>query len=264
VDVRDLRLNIRHSLAQESGGPAFSEKREVRVKSEVPGAPAQPIEPFKEKLGAAASGVMAENPPIRAETSAGHGRGSGEFSSGCRSSDGIRRAVAGGSRTRSGGGTPGGLWGLPRGGDAGPAGVETISESTVEKALGPAGLRGPSSVGGHSLPRFWWWCQWEFCGTRISVRNRRWRWCECRSARRSFQRPRNRPCQQRGSDNQQPASDKPAQDKWKRERTRRGVCRSSCTRPNCRTTGLLRARIAVIKLRDRKRVGGENWQRFGR
>jgi RNA polymerase sigma-70 factor, ECF subfamily len=51
IDVRDLRLDIRHSLAQESGGPAFSEKREVRVKSEVPGAPAQPIEPLKEKLG---------------------------------------------------------------------------------------------------------------------------------------------------------------------------------------------------------------------
>ncbi|MGD1024558.1 MAG: sigma-70 family RNA polymerase sigma factor [Candidatus Sulfotelmatobacter sp.] len=39
VDVRDLRLDIRRSLTQESPGPAFSEKREARVEARTPGGP---------------------------------------------------------------------------------------------------------------------------------------------------------------------------------------------------------------------------------
>ncbi len=41
VDVRDLRLDIRRSLAQESPAPAFSEKRESRVEARTPGSPSQ-------------------------------------------------------------------------------------------------------------------------------------------------------------------------------------------------------------------------------
>jgi len=41
VDVRDLRLDIRRSLAQESPAPAFSQKRENRVEARTPGSPGQ-------------------------------------------------------------------------------------------------------------------------------------------------------------------------------------------------------------------------------
>jgi RNA polymerase sigma-70 factor (ECF subfamily) len=37
VDVRDLRLDIRRSLTQDSSPPAFSEKREARVEARTPG-----------------------------------------------------------------------------------------------------------------------------------------------------------------------------------------------------------------------------------
>jgi len=39
VDVRDLRIDIRRSLAQESSQPAFSEKRETSMKARTPGGP---------------------------------------------------------------------------------------------------------------------------------------------------------------------------------------------------------------------------------
>jgi len=52
VDVRDLHLDIRRSLAQEKSPPPFSGKREVRAKAELPGeAPGRAIDPWKEKLG---------------------------------------------------------------------------------------------------------------------------------------------------------------------------------------------------------------------
>jgi RNA polymerase sigma-70 factor, ECF subfamily len=42
VDVRDLQLDIRRSLAQESAGPAFPEKREARVEARPPGVQSDP------------------------------------------------------------------------------------------------------------------------------------------------------------------------------------------------------------------------------
>ena len=45
VDVRDLRIDIRRSLAQESSQPAFSEKREPRVKARTPGGPGVQADP---------------------------------------------------------------------------------------------------------------------------------------------------------------------------------------------------------------------------
>jgi RNA polymerase sigma-70 factor, ECF subfamily len=45
VDVRDLRLDIRRSLAQESPAAAFSEKREARVEARTPGAPGVQSDP---------------------------------------------------------------------------------------------------------------------------------------------------------------------------------------------------------------------------
>jgi RNA polymerase sigma-70 factor, ECF subfamily len=45
VDVRDLRLDIRRSLAQEPVGPAFSEKREPRVEARPRGGPGVQSDP---------------------------------------------------------------------------------------------------------------------------------------------------------------------------------------------------------------------------
>jgi RNA polymerase sigma-70 factor (ECF subfamily) len=45
VDVRDLRLDIPRSLAQESSVPAFSEKREPRVEARTPGGPGVQSDP---------------------------------------------------------------------------------------------------------------------------------------------------------------------------------------------------------------------------
>jgi RNA polymerase sigma-70 factor (ECF subfamily) len=45
VDVRDLRLDIRRSLAQESSAAAFSEKRQARVKARAPGGPGVQSDP---------------------------------------------------------------------------------------------------------------------------------------------------------------------------------------------------------------------------
>lgn len=52
VDVRDLRLDIRRSLAQEKSALSFSGKREVRAKAEFPQeAPERATDSWKEKLG---------------------------------------------------------------------------------------------------------------------------------------------------------------------------------------------------------------------
>ncbi len=51
VDVRDLRLNIRQNLAQESAGPAFSGEKETKVKPQAPDLPERAAETLKEKLG---------------------------------------------------------------------------------------------------------------------------------------------------------------------------------------------------------------------
>lgn len=52
VDVRDLQLDIRRSLAQESSVPTFSGKREPKAKSElVREDSGRSVEPWKEKLG---------------------------------------------------------------------------------------------------------------------------------------------------------------------------------------------------------------------